>query len=223
MSLDTLHIYSEELSFEYFPFFHICNSTKVPYGWTEVKMWQNETLKQSGLIFHIKYICKTPQCIQLTTCLPTYFSNMAIDLTLWQPSLSLLTGIWSPDSGEASPCSGPMEYTQSHVTSAFVHSYYHWRNLTSPSHSRTPGGGGGTSRTPVHRNSRNPTPVIHCHLGPASLPLAIPEWMATRLPRKGGYLRFRGGLSLLPRIFRTHPHLPLGCQLQSPECSHVFS
>ena len=58
---------------------------------------------------------------------------------------------------------------------------------------------------------------------PPGLPLAIPERMTTRLPRKGGYPQTRGGLSLLPRIFRRHQHLPLGCQLRSPECSTRFS
>ena len=45
---------------------------------------------------------------------------------------------------------------------------------------------------------------------PTGLPLTIPESMTTRLPRKGGYPQTRGGLSLLPRIFRRHQHLPLG-------------
>ena len=55
------------------------------------------------------------------------------------------------------------------------------------------------------------------------LPLAIPEWMATRLPRKGGYPLTRGGLLFFPRIFRRHQHLPFGCQPWSPECSTRFS
>ena len=48
---------------------------------------------------------------------------------------------------------------------------------------------------------------------------AIPGRLNTRLPIKGGYPQTRGELSLLPRIFRRHQHLPLGCQPQSPECS----
>ena len=40
--------------------------------------------------------------------------------------------------------------------------------------------------------------------------------------QKGRVSRIRGGLSLLPRIFRRHQHLPLGCQPQSPECSQYF-
>ena len=67
---------------------------------------------------------------------------------------------------------------------------------------------------------RNPPGTVPTD--PAGLPLAIPEWMATRLPRKGGYPRIREGLSLLPRIFRRHQHLPLGCQPRSPECSKCF-
>ena len=37
--------------------------------------------------------------------------------------------------------------------------------------------------------------------------------------QKGWVSPTRGMLSLLPRIFRGHQHLPLGCQLRSPECS----
>ena len=51
------------------------------------------------------------------------------------------------------------------------------------------------------------------------LPRAIPGRLNTRLPRKGGYPQTGGELSLLPRIFWTHQHLPLGCQPRSPECS----
>ena len=40
--------------------------------------------------------------------------------------------------------------------------------------------------------------------GSYGLSLAIPERLITRLPRKGGYPQTRGGLSLLPRIFRRH-------------------
>ena len=65
---------------------------------------------------------------------------------------------------------------------------------------------------------RNPPSTV-----PTGLPLAIPEWMTTRLPRKGGYPRTRGGLSLLPQSFQRHQHLPLGCQPRSPECSTCFS
>ena len=65
---------------------------------------------------------------------------------------------------------------------------------------------------------RNPPGTV-----PTGFPLAIPERKTTRLPRKGGYPQTRGGLSLLPRIFRRHQHLPLGCQLRSPECSTRFS
>ena len=67
---------------------------------------------------------------------------------------------------------------------------------------------------------RNPPGTVPTD--PAGLSLAIPEWVATHLPRKGGYPRIRGGLSLLPRIFRRHQHLPLGCQPRSPECSKYF-
>ena len=56
-------------------------------------------------------------------------------------------------------------------------------------------------------------------LTPLAFPWRFPRYVATRLPRKGGYPRTREGLSLLPRIFRRHPHSPLGCQPQSPECS----
>ena len=58
---------------------------------------------------------------------------------------------------------------------------------------------------------------------PTGFLLAIPERNTTRLPRKRGYPQTRGGLSLLPRIFRRHQHLPLGCQPRSPECSTRFS
>ena len=46
-----------------------------------------------------------------------------------------------------------------------------------------------------------------------------PSTIPTGYSRKVGYPQTRGGLSLLPQIFRRHQHLPLGCQLQSPECS----
>ena len=74
------------------------------------------------------------------------------------------------------------------------------------------------SPDPTPRNPPSTVPTV-----PTGLPLAIPEWMTTRLPRKGGYPQTRGGLSLLPRIFRRHQHLPLGCQPRSPECSTHFS
>ena len=64
---------------------------------------------------------------------------------------------------------------------------------------------------------RNPPGMVH--MDATGLPLVIPEGVATCIPRKGGYPRTRGGLSLLPRIFRRHQHLPLGCQPRSPECS----
>ena len=64
---------------------------------------------------------------------------------------------------------------------------------------------------------RNPPSTV-----PTGFPLAIPERLITRLLRKGGYPQTRGGLSLLPRIFRRHQHLPLQCQLRSPECSTRF-
>ena len=51
---------------------------------------------------------------------------------------------------------------------------------------------------------RNPPSTV-----PTGFPLAIPERLITRLLRKGGYPQTRGGLSLLPRIFRRHQHLPL--------------
>ena len=41
--------------------------------------------------------------------------------------------------------------------------------------------------------------------------------------QKGRVPQTRGGLSLLPQIFRRHQHLPLGCQPRSPECSTRFS
>ena len=56
---------------------------------------------------------------------------------------------------------------------------------------------------------RNPPSTV-----PTGFPLAIPKRMTTRLPRMGGYPQSRGGLSLLPWIFRRHQHLPLGCQLR---------
>ena len=68
--------------------------------------------------------------------------------------------------------------------------------------------------------SRTPESSQH---GSHWLPLAIPIRNTTRLPRKGGYPRTRGGLSLLPRIFRRHQHLPLGCQPRSPECPTHFN
>ena len=71
---------------------------------------------------------------------------------------------------------------------------------------------------PTFRNPPIMVPTV-----PTGLPMAIPEWMITRLPRKGGYTQTRGGLSLLLRIFRRHQHLPLGCQPRSPECSTHFS
>ena len=61
-------------------------------------------------------------------------------------------------------------------------------------------------RPPGLRNPPSMVPTV-----PTGLPLPIPEWMITRLPRKGGYPQTRGGLSLLPRIFWRHQHLPLGC------------
>ena len=76
-------------------------------------------------------------------------------------------------------------------------------------------------RPPSLRESPDPSsrtlePTQHDSHG---FPLAITERLYTRLPRKGGYPQTRGELSLLPRIFRRHQHLPLGCQLWSPECS----
>ena len=76
-------------------------------------------------------------------------------------------------------------------------------------------------RPPSLRESSDPSswtlaPTQH---GFHWLSLAIPERLNIRLPRKGGYPQIREGLSLLPRIFRRHQHLPLGCQLRSPECS----
>ena len=74
-------------------------------------------------------------------------------------------------------------------------------------------------RPPGLRNQPSTVPTV-----PTGLPLAIPERMTTRLPRKGGYPQTRGGgLSLVPRIFRRHQHLPLGCQPRSLECSTRFS
>ena len=63
---------------------------------------------------------------------------------------------------------------------------------------------------------RNPPGTVPTD--PVGLPLAIPDLWGYNLPRKGGYPRTRGGLSLLPRIFRRHQHPLLGCQLRSPEC-----
>ena len=68
-------------------------------------------------------------------------------------------------------------------------------------------------RPPGLRNPPSTVPTV-----PTGLPLAIPEWISTSLPRKGGYPRTKGGLSLLPWIFWRHQHLPLGCQLRSPKC-----
>ena len=71
---------------------------------------------------------------------------------------------------------------------------------------------------PSLRESSDPDSGTH----PARLPrisLATPECPYARLPRKGGYPQTKGELSLLPRIFRRHQHLPLGCQPWSPECS----
>ena len=69
---------------------------------------------------------------------------------------------------------------------------------------------------------RNPPSTV-----PTGFPLAMPERNTTRLTRKGGYPQTRegggGGLSLLPLIFRSHQHLPLGCQPRSPECSTRFN
>ena len=63
-------------------------------------------------------------------------------------------------------------------------------------------------RPPSLRESPDPSartlePTVHDSYG---LLLAIPERPITRLPRKGGYPKARGGLSLLPRIFRRHQH-----------------
>ena len=79
-------------------------------------------------------------------------------------------------------------------------------------------------RPPSLRESPDPSsrtlePTQH---GSHWLPLAISERLITRLPRKGGYPQTRGGLSLLPRIFRRLQHPPLGCQSRSPECSTRF-
>ena len=65
---------------------------------------------------------------------------------------------------------------------------------------------------------RNPPSTV-----PTGFPLAITKRKTTRIPRKSGFPKTRGALSLLPRIFRRHQHLPLGCQLRSPECSTRFS
>ena len=56
-------------------------------------------------------------------------------------------------------------------------------------------------------------------LTPLAFPWRFPRYVATRLPRKGGYPGTREGLSRLPRIFRRHQHPPFGCQPRSPECS----
>ena len=87
--------------------------------------------------------------------------------------------------------------------------------------------GPSAQKPPSTWESPDPTPGLRNPLStvptdPTGLPLVIPEWMTTRLPRMGGYPRARWGLSLLPRIFRRHQHLPLGCQPRSLECSTRF-
>ena len=73
---------------------------------------------------------------------------------------------------------------------------------------------------PYLRESPDPSRTLeltgHGSPGP---PLAIFDCRIIRLPRKGRYPQTRWGWSLLPRIFRRPQHLPLGCQLWSPECS----
>ena len=47
-------------------------------------------------------------------------------------------------------------------------------------------------------NSRTPESTGTVPMDPAGLPLAIPEWVATCLPRKGRYPRTRGGWVVTP-------------------------
>ena len=90
---------------------------------------------------------------------------------------------------------------------------------SAPANSSTPAGLS-TQRPP--RLFGNPQIRASGLWNPARLPrvpLAIPERPYAHLPRKSGYPQTREELSLLPRIFRRHQHLPHGCQLWSPECS----
>ena len=94
---------------------------------------------------------------------------------------------------------------------------------SAPASSSAPAGlsaqGSPSLRESPDPSARTLEPTEH---GSHWLPLAIPERLITRLPRKGGYPQTRRGLSLLPRILRRHQHPPLGCQARSPECSTHF-
>ena len=85
------------------------------------------------------------------------------------------------------------------------------------------------AETPIYlgiSGSALPDSGLHPALFPLS-PLAFP-WLFLNgwlfgYPERAGIPKLEGGLSLLPRIFRRHQHLPLGCQPWSPECSTRFS
>ena len=91
------------------------------------------------------------------------------------------------------------------------------------------------SFAPARPSERKPTSVLE--IPGSDLPDSTrhgsywPHWPSPGYSRMDGYTstqegrypRIRGGLSLLPRIFRRHQHLPLGCQPRSPECFQLIT